>query len=510
MLVLSLSLFALLATGPLSAYTEPSAADLSARAKAAEKAHRPRSETEDWTITAAGMSGHEHVARRGDDDVRIFVLGPFTTSSGTVGGKSWHQNENGYTIVTGSRPEESPISASPIVSRTVSRVSRPVDAYLMVTRHGNGVVERAYYATGDYLLVRQEYEFHNQTSHIDYTDIRRDNFGRRAWKVEASGPKGVNAYEARLTKFSDNPQLDDATFAIPPTRGTLVEFPPGVDTSRISDRIDQHILVTVNLNGHDVVMALDTGASGIVLDTQVAKDLGLTMYGKSTASVAGTFQLSRVIVPVVQISDLTMHNVSDEHGPIDFIEDGRRVVGLLGYDFVAGAAFRVDYKHQTVDAYRPGTLSTPELATDVMPIRLDEQVPVVSVGVGNAQSSSMIVDTGNGAPLLFFDNFVKAHPAAVRDEGLGTGYDPDVAYIGGVGGYVHIVPLRLSSFRFAGLDFKHFVVLRAEQGGAFGDFNDDGLLGTQFLRYFTLYIDYANQRMFFEPNSNYEDATNHR
>ena len=91
----------------------------------------------------------------------------------------------------------------------------------------------------------------------------------------------------------------------------------------------------------------------------------------------------------------------------------------------------------------------------------------------------------------------------------GTGYDPDIAYIGGVGGYVHIVPLRLSSFRFAGLDFKHFIVLRAEQGGAFGDFSDDGLLGTRFLRYFTLYLDYPNQRIFFEPNSNYLDATNH-
>ncbi len=509
MLVLSLSLFALLAAGPVSAYTAPSAADLTARVKAAEKAHRPGSEIEEWSISEAGMSGHQHVARRGDDDVEVLVLGPFTTSDGTVGGKSWHQNENGYTVVTGSRPEKSFAASSPIMSQTVTRVHAPFDAYLMVTRRANGVVERDYYAPADYLLVRKEYEFQRQTSHVDYSDIRRDNFGRRAWHIEAIGPRGVNKYEAHLTKLAENPQLDDATFAIPPNRGPLVEWPAGLDTSRISTSIDQHIFVTVNLNGHDVTMALDSGASGIVLDTQVAKELGLPLYGKSTLSIAGTFALSRVIVPVVQIGDLTMHNVVMATGPLDFTEDGKRVVGLLGYDFIAGTALRIDYKKQTVDAYRPGTLATPELATAVMPIRLDEQVPVVSVGVGNAQSTSMIVDTGNGAPLLFFDNFVKAHPAAVRDEGLGTGYDPDIAYIGGVGGYVHIVPLRLSSFRFAGLDFKHFIVLRAEQGGAFGDFNDDGLLGTQFLRYFTLYLDYPNQRIFFEPNSNYQDATNH-
>ncbi len=286
MLVLSLALSALLSAGPVSAYAVPSAADLSARVKAAEKAHRPRSETEDWTISEAGMSGHQHDARRGDDEVETLVLGPFTTAQGTLGGKSWHQNENGYTIVTG-RSEKSFAASSAIVGQTVTRVRTPFDAYLMVTRHANGIVERDYYAPADYLLVRKEYEFQKQTSHVDYTDIRRDNFGRRAWRVEATGPRGLNKYEARLTKLDENPQLDDATFAIPPNRGTLVEWPAGLDTSRISNAIDQHIFVTVNLNGHDVTMALDSGASGIVLDTQVAKELGLPLYGKSTLSIAG-------------------------------------------------------------------------------------------------------------------------------------------------------------------------------------------------------------------------------
>jgi hypothetical protein len=78
--------------------------------------------------------------------------------------------------------------------------------------------------------------------------------------------------------------------------------------------------------------------------------------------------------------------------------------------------------------------------------------------------------------------------------------------VGGVGGYVNIVPLRLASFRFAGLDFKNFVVLRASQAGAFGDFRNDGLLGALFLRYFTVYLDYPELKMYFEPNDTYQKA----
>jgi hypothetical protein len=52
-------------------------------------------------------------------------------------------------------------------------------------------------------------------------------------------------------------------------------------------------------------------------------------------------------------------------------------------------------------------------------------------------------------------------------------------------------------------------VIRAEQNGAFGVLDNDGLLGALFLRYFTLYIDYPNQKIYFEPNENYNQALDH-
>jgi clan AA aspartic protease (TIGR02281 family) len=508
--MLVFTLIALFAAGGNVASASPAATQFLARVHAADKARKPHSETEDWSVAAFGLTGHEHNAFRGNDDINVSVLGPFTTESGTLRGTSWHQNENGYTIVSGNRPETDELSTVPIESQTVARVHYPLDAYLVTTVHSNGVTERDYFAPSDYLLLRQEYQFRKQTTRIDYSDIRKDRYGRRAWHRVASDGQPGNVIDARLQSVVENPALDDATFAIPPTRRTLVEFPDGIDTSRISTDTEGHLYTDVIINGHQITMALDTGASSIVLDSEAAKELGLQTYGKATQSVAGRFQTSRVIAPLVQVGDLSMHNVVMNTAPLDWSENGHRVLGLLGFDFIAGTVLRVDYEHHTVDAFRPSAFTVPELATAQTAIRLDLQVPVVTVGVGNAQSTEMILDTGAAAPVLFFDRFVRLHPDAMRDEGLGSGYNPDDAYVGGVGGYVHIVPLRLSSFRFAGLNFKNFIVIRAEQNGAFGVLDNDGLLGALFLRYFTLYIDYPNQKIYFEPNENYNQALDHQ
>jgi len=189
--------------------------------------------------------------------------------------------------------------------------------------------------------------------------------------------------------------------------------------------------------------------------------------------VAGTFAFTRVIAPTVQVGTITMHDVVMGTVPLDTYEgENDRVVGLLGYDFIAGTSLRITYGDAltsgVVDAIRPDVFMPPPLAAAAMPIRLNQQVPVGHVGIGDAASDDFVVDTGAEAPIILFDRFVKAHPDAVADRGIGTGFDPDQSAVFGVGGRVRIVPLRLSSFRFADLDFKNFIVLRAENPGAHG------------------------------------------
>ena len=506
-----LALLSLLGQGVAPAQAEPlTAAALLAREEAADRAARPASEIIDWWITESGLTGTEREMRRGDDESATLNLGPFTTRRGKLGGRAWRQNENGYTIVD---PDE-PSQAASAISQTLVRTGNP-ERIVVTQTMSNGLVERTFYDPLDFAVVRREFQRVGHLFHVDYSEFHQGPGGRRkAWLARGADDRG-NVYEARIISDRPGAPVDDASLAIPPDRRTVVEFPAGQDEVHLPASVDfGRIHVTVTIDGYPLTFLLDSGASGIFINPQAAKELNLPSYGSAALTQAGTFAFSRVVAPTVQVGSLVMHDVVMETAPLDSQETAQdRVVGLLGYDFIAGAALRVtygdDWSSGKVAAIRPSAFTPPPLATSSMPIRLDQQVPVVHVGIGDAASDDFIVDTGADAPVILFDRFVKAHPSAVFDRGIGTGFDPDQSAVFGVGGRVPIMPLRLSSFRFADLDFKNFIVLRAEDPGAFGDFRDDGLLGALFLRYFTLYIDYPHDRLYFEPNQNHEQAVGH-
>jgi predicted aspartyl protease len=499
------------AHAPAGAAPVLTAADILAREKAADKAALPGSEVEDWAVSRMGLSGTEHVIRRGEDESTTLIEGPFTTRSGKLAGQAWHQNENGYTILDIAEPSQT----AHAVSQTLRLLAAPANRYVVTQVMSNGLLERTTYDATDFVPVHREFERSHHVFRLDYSDFRAGPRGRRkAWLERGADDRG-NTYEARLTGDQVNVALDDALLAIPADRRTLVEFPAGQDEVRLPATVDNgRIHVTVDVNGYPLTFLLDSGASGIFINPQAAKELKLKTYGSSAMTVAGTFAFSRVVAPIVQVGSITMHDVVMGTAPLDSQEGPNdRVVGLLGYDFIAGTALRVtygdDWTSGHVDAIRPDSFSPPPLATTSMPIRLNQQVPVVHVGIGNAASDDFIVDTGAEAPIILFDRFAKAHPAAVTDQGIGTGFDPDQSVVFGVGGRVAIVPLRLSSFRFADLNFENFLVLRARDPGAFGDYRDDGLLGALFLRYFTVYIDYPHEKLYFEPNENHQQAVGH-
>jgi len=498
--------------GLVPAFAAPSltATEVLAREEAAEKAALPASEIEDWSVTEEGLTGKQHIVRRGNDKSQTLVLGPFTTRSGKLSGQAWHQNENGYTILD---PQE-PSQADHALSQSVTRTSAP-ERLVVAQTMSSGLIERTFYDPADLTIVRRELERSHAVFHVDYSDFRTGPSGRRkAWLERGSDSRG-NPYEAKLTSDQPGAAIADADLTVPPNRRTLVEFPAGTDEVHLPATVDGgRIHVTVDVNGYPLTFLLDSGASGIFINAKAAEELHLPSYGKSAMTVAGTFSFTRVVAPTVQVGGITMHDVVMGTVPLDAQETANdRVVGLLGYDFIAGAALRItygdDWSSGHVDAIRPDAFSPPPLATASMPIRLNQQVPVVHVGIGNSASDDFIVDTGAQAPVILFDRFVKAHPAAVVDQGIGTGFDPDQSVVFGVGGRVSIMPLRLSSFRFADLDFRNFLVLRCPNPGAFGDYRDDGLLGSLFLRYFTLYIDYPNGRLYFEPNENHRQAVGH-
>jgi hypothetical protein len=273
----------------------------------------------------------------------------------------------------------------------------------------------------------------------------------------------------------------DADLAEPQTRRRLIEFPAGVAGADLPVEFPGHqVVVHVTIGARKVDFALDTGASGIYIDSSLASDLHLPLINTSTQFVAGRFTAHQTIVPEIVAGTVRMHDIVVNVVPVDFRENEYiKVQGLLGFDFLAQLGVTIDYEHKIVhvvpaEAYVPPAAD----ATRAITIRLGSQVPMTTVRVGNAVAEHILFDTGWGAGnLAFFDYFARRYPSAFK---ANLGQLP----MQGIGG---------------ALAFRNFVGTLVP-AGAF-TFDGDGVIGDGLISLFTVGLDYTNAQIYLTPNS---------
>jgi hypothetical protein len=502
----SLARFALLAglvlaTGAAAgAQDAPSPDDLLAKNRVASGAeHRPQAEIEHWAVQRGAVDASLQTVRNGSDTKSVTVAGPFTTARGESGGQRWHQNENGETILD----EPEPSQAEVTVSQTVEHVSQPIAAWSLTTTYQSGHVVRNYYAAASYLLVRQETTAAQSTAYTDYDDFRIDAAGRtRPWHFHGEDGAG-NVFDDRLTLDDVAPQIGAEALGIPRDRRVLVEFPAGQTTVRLPARIEgNRVYVRVEIAGRGLDFELDSGVGSIELNAGVANELGLAGYGQSARPGAQTFATTRVIAPLVTIGPLVMRDVVLHTDPFASSEGRTRVVGLLGFDFLDAVALRLDYEHGTVDAQAP-TAFVADPGAEPLPIRLNSQVPVARLDIGGARGDDFILDTGAAYGLILFPRFEDAHPelfAAVEARPPRRG---EVTYGNAVGGQIALRPIDVPGVTLAKWRFASLRGDLALDPSPLGRDTDDGLIGADILRLFMTTFDYAHERVWLAPNSNF-------
>jgi predicted aspartyl protease len=273
---------------------------------------------------------------------------------------------------------------------------------------------------------------------------------------------------------------------------------------RLPARIDAEgqIIVRLVVNGRGLDFALDTGCSTIVIDRGVATELGLPEYGRSNITVAGPLDTSRTVIPHVQIGSITMHDVVVDTLPFTRQTDERsKLVGLLGFDFLAGGVVKIDYQHGTVDMMRYGT----PFPTDIMiaDTDLDDQVPTVPLIVNGAKGERFILDTGSDG-MIIFSSFAARNAKVLKNNSPSRAMNSflDLVTVGGVGGELHTRPLVLDRMQLGSVSLRNFFVevLTGDQPSFEGE-DTDGLIGASALSAFDVYLDYANSRVGFVLNA---------
>ncbi|GAC1571813.1 MAG: hypothetical protein NVS3B7_02200 [Candidatus Elarobacter sp.] len=435
--------------------------------------------------------------QRGEEFRDVAVQGPFHTERGSAHGVSWRQNDNGQTIVVGrtnaGRAEREPPA-------TVVRVHTPIDAYVLATLDAAGFGLKRYVDPVTWRLLRTEAIGPNGTIATTFDDVREDH-GRtfaHHWHTDDGDARTTN--DTVVTAY-DPGDVATPELAIPPSRRNLVEFPPAVRTVALPAQFGRaHIVVRVTIGGRGLDFLLDTGASGIFIDAAVAHELGLEAYGQRSTVGAGRYATARTIVREMRVGDLVMHDVAAQTIPQGWNESGgMKSVGLLGYDFLAELGVTIDYEHEQVTVVRRSDFQPPtDPHTTALDVRLGGGQPFATVSVNGAVGDRFVLDTGGAGPLLVSDAFASRHPEALRDGGGVVRAVPLALH--GVGGAIGTRAFRIANLRVANVRFTDVVGYRITSRDA-NAVPTDGNLGPDFFRLFTVGLDYANDRIYLEPNA---------
>jgi hypothetical protein len=287
-------------------------------------------------------------------------------------------------------------------------------------------------------------------------------------------------------RLSGNPP----SLATPQSR-TLFDM-GGADSVEIpADFTDQGIFVPVTVNGRTLDFLLDSGSSQLLIDPGVAGELGMSSSGSVAVSFAGDFTLANARAASVSVGGLSAKNVA--FSTAGFVEDLtlRRVVGLLGTDFIASGALELNFEKKTLTLLRTAPADLAAKGWSPLPLRLDYGVPMLKASFSGLDGD-FIADLGADYSTLYPHYFARFPDLVPR----GTPDQEEMVTIGGKPfGIKHITmrSLVLGDWVFSQVQ----VVVPSAQYAQERDY--DGLIGRDTLGSFDLIFDYANERLWFKP-----------
>jgi hypothetical protein len=406
-------------------------------------------------------------------------------------GVRWQQNRNGITYTFSGFHERDDVSERSWESddeRAVRLIgeSVPLNAFVVEIAPPNGRHEWLFVDKQSGQIVRRDRVERNRRLVTTYDDFKPFDGAWLPSRIRSVDSLGNEREQTLVSRSLDNTP-DPRDVAIPPSRRTLVDFPPNVTSVRLPARIVNGLLVVrVAVNGQPFDFLLDSGAAGIVIDPMVADSLGLERYGERLGSTVGPFPETTAIVPSIDVGLLHMRNVVSRVVPIPFRADDRTpIAGLLGFDFFAELVVHVNAQRGIVDALRPPAFRILADLTAI-PLELDDKQPALHMKIGSV-AARVILDSGANRSVLtsaFADRLdPPSEPAS-----------PASGHFLSVGGTGFAGAARVKDLEFAGGTTPETIVEISAADLGFEDV--DGLLGTDIMRDYDIFFDYPANTLF--------------
>ncbi len=462
--------------------TPLSAAEIAEKAHLAEGTLRPGKYVEVRTVH--DNNGESTITTQIDgDDWRTTVEGgSITTASGSYQKRRWESNANGIVILRSNfrgtgYPNVLAVSSNRDLARhgtVLGLTQTQPQEYVIDVNPPGGIDQHYYYNAQTFLLDKRVSYARDRLVHTtEYSDYHTF-FGQSvAGRIHFSDGRTEDEWVEKLASLETSTAAFD--LRVPDTKPLFAlegMAPVVLPATFTPDGII--IQVKIGQRGYDFI--LDSGAAGLFIDPNYARQLG-DVHG------------DRVRIPQMSIGPLQMHNVVFD--TTRFIEQGRgeRVVGLIGFDFIASAITEVDFKAKTLTLYpRAGFIANVQ-GMRALPIQLDDGVPRTAASIEDVPGN-FLVDTGAFMTLAYND-YVTKLPSTPRD--------PYKTQIGTVYGMEDVVVLHLSDFLFGGILIRSVDVVEPTHS-TFDIMDYDGIIGRDALKVYKVTFDYADGILFVRDN----------
>jgi hypothetical protein len=254
------------------------------------------------------------------------------------------------------------------------------------------------------------------------------------------------------------------------------------------------IYFPAKVNGHEVNVLLDSGASVSSIDKAYAASIGLVSKGNFAGAGSGGVETFGFINGVqVQVGNLTLRDINV--GAFDFTQIAEKIghplLFVLGDELFNELAVEIDFKGRRLLFRDPATVVKPAGAVEVPLVRVKDRT--VPVSVEHRPAVQFEFDLGDGSAIDIFPSYYKAQKLLENrrtSQRIG----------GGVGGFSPETVATLSSIDFAGVAFAQVPANFTNDTRSADNSNLIlGVVGVPVLERFQLIVDYSHDRLFATP-----------
>jgi hypothetical protein len=475
---------------------------------------------DDWSFTRDGQTGTEHLERSGTDYVSRIDIGPFEESFGQFNGVRWHRDYNGFTSTTLASDDE---SFAPL--RVFADLVDPKnDLSLQGETTGAKAayvieVKRPQYKHPEWVFVDKSTSLVTRVEWISgkrrvvnvYDDYRTTDGHSDPWHIHDSDGRAQLDYDWHRTALVHPPSIDAARFAPPPSTSHVLLGFDGT-TALPAQMHYGEFIVRVSVGGRGLDFLIDSASPFSIIDREVAHDLNLLTFGAITqlddgTKVAYTTRLDDATVGPLRFQNFVLQSETYNYR----VSDSTKVVGILGYDFLANFVLHIDYTDGTLELIPKSQFQPSAIADSYnIPLLLDNGKPMVSMGIGEAIAPHVILDTASPFSIIsgpyidahntdFVDLPYQEHRTAV------VPFADDSSY----GQTASLWFTTASHMRFGPSDYQRVTVIATNFPFYGGEDATDAILGIDYLSFFDVYLDYADKQVIIKPNKRFY-ATFHK